>query len=132
MSTRNRLANARNDFQGSAKRVLTVCSGGLLRSPTAAWVLSNAPWNFNTRSCGYNAEYALVVLDQVLLAWADEVVVMDSVQKSEVEYLLSKWDMSKPVHNVNVEDDYDFRDPELVSVLTERFTELFPVDTAVE
>lgn len=132
MSTRNRLANARNDFQGPARRVLTVCSGGLLRSPTAAWVLSNAPWNFNTRSCGYNAEYALVVLDQVLLAWADEVVVMDSVQKSEVEYLLSKWDMSKPVHNVKVEDDYDFRDPELVSVLTERFNELYGVDTAVE
>lgn len=48
----NRIANASNKFQGSYKRVLCVCSAGLLRSPTAALVLSKDPYNFNTRACG--------------------------------------------------------------------------------
>lgn len=41
----NRLAIARNGYQGSYKRVLTVCSGGVLRAPTAAWVLGQEPYN---------------------------------------------------------------------------------------
>ena len=46
---RNRLSNVNNRFQGNFKRVLYVCSAGLLRSPTLAEILSQAPYNFNTR-----------------------------------------------------------------------------------
>ena len=52
MSLMNRLGNSKNPYQGDFKKVLCVCSAGLLRSPTAAWVLSNAPFNFNTREIG--------------------------------------------------------------------------------
>lgn len=127
MSTKNRLGNCHNRFQGPSKRVLTVCSAGLLRSPTAAWVLSNDPWNFNCRAAGYNEEYALVLVDQVLLTWADVVVCMDTTQQRYLENLLDKFDMYKPVYNLEVEDDYDFRDPELVRLMTEKFLNLFPV-----
>lgn len=41
-----------NSAQGRFRKVLCVCSAGVLRSPTAAWVFSNAPFNFNTRSAG--------------------------------------------------------------------------------
>ena len=127
MSTRNRLGNCKNQFQGPSKRVLTVCSAGLLRSPTAAWVLSNDPWNFNCRAAGYNEEYALVLVDQVLLTWSDVVVCMDETQRHHLEKLLEKFGMNKPVHNLEVEDDYDFRDPGLVKLMTEKFRVLFPV-----
>ena len=47
MSKMNRLANTQNKYQGKYKKVLCVCSAGLLRSPTAALVLSQEPFNFN-------------------------------------------------------------------------------------
>ena len=51
----NRIANSTNPFQKDYKRVLCVCSAGLLRSPTAAYVLSQAPYNYNTRAAGLTA-----------------------------------------------------------------------------
>lgn len=124
--TRNRLGNVTNPYQGDFKKVLCVCSAGLLRSPTAAWVLSRDPWNFNTRAVGYSEEYALVVLDAVQLAWADEVVVFDKNHHKGVKRLLEEHGWEKPVHNLNVPDEFSYREQPLVDMLTERFKELYP------
>ena len=70
----NRLANSSNRWQGKYKRVLCICSAGLLRSPTAAFVLSQEPYNYNTRAAGLTKEFALIPVDEVLLNWAQEVV----------------------------------------------------------
>ena len=104
--TRNRLGNSKNPYQGDFKKVLCVCSAGLLRSPTAAWVLSNAPFNFNTRAVGANPEYAMVLLDAVNVCWADEVVVMDNGQKNQVQALLDEYGWDKPVHVLDVPDQH--------------------------
>ena len=128
MSLRNRLGNCHNMYQGGSKRVLTVCSAGLLRSPTTAWVLSNAPWNFNTRACGYNDEYALIILDDVLVEWADEIVVMDQRQEAIVYGMLKQSTRpEKPVHVLNIPDNYGFREPELVEIIKEKLQEIFPL-----
>ncbi len=84
------MGNVGNPYQSDFKKVLCVCSAGLLRSPTAAWVLSRDPWNFNTRAVGYSEEYALVVLDVVQLAWANDVVVFDKTQRGVVKRLLEE------------------------------------------
>jgi predicted protein tyrosine phosphatase len=126
---RNRLNATRDQYQGTRKRVLAICSGGLLRSPTAAWLLGNDPWGFNTRAAGLTKEYALIYADEALLYWAEEVVVFDASMQQEVRYLLSQYmnDGSViPVHNVEIEDDYDFRQPELVELLTEKFLKIWP------
>ena len=123
--TRNRLGNSKNPYQGDFKKVLCVCSAGLLRSPTAAWVLSNAPFNFNTRAVGANPEYAMLMLDAVNVCWADEVVVMDNSQKNQVLALCEEYGWNKPVHVLNVPDDYGYRDPELVELLTEELSKVF-------
>jgi len=94
MSFMNRLANAKNPFQSDRKKVLCVCSAGLLRSPTDAWILSNEPFGFNTRAAGASDEYALIKLDQVLVEWADEVVVMEEWQKGDIE----SFGLGKPIH----------------------------------
>ena len=107
----NRLANATNLFQGKYKRVLCVCSAGLLRSPTAALVLSQEPYNYNTRATGLTKEFALVPVDQVLLHWADEIVCMNPEQAEE---LRERLETDKPVIVLNIEDRYRYRDPELV------------------
>lgn len=127
MSLKNRLGNTHNPYQGDNTRTLVCCSAGLLRSPTCAWVLSNAPWNHNTRAAGLNDEYALVLVDQTLLEWCSSVCVMDYRQELLVKSMMQEYGYDKPVYNLNVPDDYGYRDPELVSLLGEKLLEVFPV-----
>lgn len=68
----NSLHNANNPYQGTEKRVLCLCSAGLLRSPTAAYVLQKE-LGYNTRAAGVT-DYALIPVTEVLLKWADEIV----------------------------------------------------------
>jgi predicted protein tyrosine phosphatase len=114
----NRLGNANNPFQGPYKRVLCVCSAGLLRSPTAAWVLSQEPYNFNTRAAGLTKEFALIPVDRVLLHWADEIVCMNEDQAAEINGMLEE---PKPVVCLNIPDSFRYRDPELVRLILERY-----------
>jgi len=119
----NRLGNTQNRYQNfqKYKRVVCVCSAGLLRSPTAAVVLSQEPWNFNTRAVGLVPEFALVPLDQVLLEWADEFVVMTSDQELDVSCRLEKLHLETPVVCLNIPDNFGYRDPELVRMISERY-----------
>lgn len=112
----NRLHNAGNPHQGSAKRVLCVCSAGLLRSPTAAEVLSRAPFNFNTRAAGIVENYALIHADAVLIAWADEIVCMTQEEARQIK-------TEKPVKVLNIEDSYPFRHPKLRKLIRDRYRE---------
>lgn len=135
----NQLGVVFNAYQGKHKKVLTVCSAGCLRSPTAAHLLSSQPWNFNTRCAGTSKEYAIVPVTEALVAWADVIVCMDSDQVkfiNEMQNILAK-DMTgmyeydyKLVYNLEIEDDYEYRNPKLVEIMTEKFKELFPIDNA--
>jgi len=110
----NRLANSKNPFQGKYKKVLCVCSGGILRAPTAALVLSQEPYNFNTRSAGLATEFALVPVDDVLLHWADEIVCMDDRQAQQI---LDMIDEPKSIVVLGIPDIYGYRDSELIEAI---------------
>jgi len=118
----NRLANVQNEYQNidKYKRVLCLCSAGLLRSPTAALVLSQEPFNFNTRAAGVSTEYALVLIDEFLIRWADEIVCMGPEQKQTLDFLMHK-DNKTPVYVLNIPDDYEYRDPKLMKLIAERY-----------
>lgn len=113
----NRKANASNPYQGNTKKVLCLCSAGLLRSPTAAVVLSQEPYNFNTRAAGCNGEYALFPVDEVHLNWADEVVVMEPWMESTVR----KMGYGGKVLVLNVPDKYPYRHPELIELIKKAY-----------
>lgn len=119
MDDESRLLNVNNRHQGKFKKVLCVCTAGLLRSPTAAEVLSKNPFNFNTRSCGISPECALIVLDEVLLAWADEIVCMDKVVQLEIRKRTKK-----RVICLGIPDGYDYRDYELIKLISENYGKL--------
>lgn len=119
-SDMNRKWNSKNEFQGKYKRVLCVCSAGLLRSPTTAWVLSNEPYNFNTRAAGLSEGIALIQVDNVLLEWADEIVCMDEYQQKVL-----KEQTTKPVHNLKVGDNFEYRDKGLVAIIKIRAKEIW-------
>lgn len=113
MSNRNQLYNCRNPSQGDYKKVLCVCSAGLLRSPTAALVLSQAPFNFNTRAAGIEESYALIPVTEVLLYWSDEIVCMTTQHQQMIQRKLDQYRLSRLVITLNIDDNYDYRQREL-------------------
>lgn len=113
----NRVANSKNPYQGKYKKVLCVCSAGLLRSPTAAVVLSQEPFNYNTRAAGVNGEYALFPLDEVHLNWADEVVCMEKWQGEAIR----KLGYDGTLFVLGVPDRYEYRSPELMALIKKNY-----------
>lgn len=106
------MGNTHNKYQDieQYKRVLCVCSAGMLRSPTMAWVLGQAPYNYNTRAVGVSQEYALIPVDEVLVEWADEVVCAEKQHADIIKALC-------PTANIvvlNIPDAYSYRDSKLI------------------
>jgi len=134
MIKRNQLGVIFNAFQGKHKKVLTVCSAGCLRSPTAAHILSGHPWNFNTRCAGTSAEYAIVPVTEALIVWADVILVMDEWQQRHINEMQNVLATAygafeyKQVINLDIPDNYEYRDPRLLKIMNEKFEELFPED----
>lgn len=114
----NRIWNIKNPYQGDAKKVLCVCSAGLLRSPTAANVLHQTA-GFNTRAAGVSLDHALIPVDEVLLAWADEIVVM---QREHAEALNALFGVDiKDVTILDIPDNFSWEDPQLKVLIKEAY-----------
>lgn len=130
----NQLGNVRNYHQGSYKRVLFVCSAGLLRSATAAHVFSAEPYNWNTRTAGAENEYALNPVNEALLAWADIVYLMELEHLQLLERTFGDiLDIYRSkIRVLEVPDRFAYRDPVLIEHLQnavaedQRFTEKKP------
>lgn len=118
----NRLHNCTNPFQGQFKRVLCVCSAGLLRSPTAALVLSAPPFGYNTRSCGLDVDHALIPIDEVLIRWSDEIVCMTQEQKVKILDMIEN--CPRPVVCLDIGDRFEYREPELIELIADKYTDM--------
>ena len=136
MIKRNQLGVLFNAYQGKHKKVLTVCSAGCLRSPTASHILSSEPWNFNTRCAGTSSEYAIIPVTEALIVWADVILVMEQSQWNHIMAMQNKLAQEvdvmfdyeyKPMYNLEIEDEFDYRNPKLVEIMKEKFMELFPI-----
>jgi predicted protein tyrosine phosphatase len=79
-----------------------------------AWVLSQEPYNFNTRAAGLSKEFALIPVDQVLLTWADEIVCASPDQAEKIREMMEE---DRPIVVLNIEDNYRYRDPNLVEAI---------------
>ena len=118
MNLMNRLHNSTNHFQGDAKKVLCLCSAGLLRSPTTAVVL-HREFGHNTRAAGVTEDYALIPVDNVLYHWATEIVaVEESIAKQIPEQFLHK------VTVLNIPDAFAYMDPELQKMILSQYTKI--------
>jgi len=118
-STRNQLANVKNQFQGKTKKVLAVCSAGLLRSPTCANVL-HKQFGLNTRACGSCKDFALIPISEALIIWADEIVFVniDNLHDLEVEERLLIIELGKYVHILDIPDEHNWGDKELEDIIS--------------
>lgn len=122
-STRNQIAVAENKFQGNTKKVLCVCSAGVLRSPTMATILTQK-YGFNTRACGASQDYALVPITQALAIWADEILCVSEVRHM-IEPNLNYYDIQAPVIDIDLIDNYEYMQPELVAILEDLFEDMY-------
>jgi predicted protein tyrosine phosphatase len=86
-------------------------------------VLSQEPYNFNTRAAGATGDFALIPVDEVLLTWAEEVVCMSEEQAEAIRYLLKVLGLYNPprVIALDIPDNFRYRDPQLVEMIKERY-----------
>ena len=106
-----------NQYQGPARRVLFVCSAGLLRSPTAANVAVGM--GMNARSCGSAISYALIPISVNLVNWAQ---VIYFVKEDNYHEALQVFEFDNETVRImdskkviwDIDDDYDYMHPELV------------------
>jgi predicted protein tyrosine phosphatase len=104
-----------NSSQTSAKRFVFVCSGGLLRSPTAQVAASTL--GYNARACGSNPSVALIPLTPNLVNWANKIVFMNAWNYDEAIEYASTPELRTEIHRKNVvweiDDDYNWGDTAL-------------------
>ncbi len=106
-----------NPYQGKDKRVLFICSAGILRSATAANIYGNK--GFNTRSAG-SSPLALVPLTVNLIAWAQKIVFVNAENYNEaLQTFDDSWAKQKLLDAVvlDIPDQFPYKDPTLISLL---------------
>jgi predicted protein tyrosine phosphatase len=109
-----------NSYQGYYDRVLCVCSAGILRSATAAHILSAPPYNLNTRNAG-TASYALIPVTEDLIQWADYIICMEPEHEVYVRNKMMDWSYNKPIMTLHIEDIYEYRNPDLIKLIEEKY-----------
>ena len=119
MISMNHMNVLSNPYQGKAKKVLCVCSAGILRSPTAAATLHKY-YGYNTRAAGISYDFALIPVTHELCYWADEILVMES--------WMSTMEVFEPYQDklicLNIPDEFPYMDLRLVSLIKDRYDEL--------
>lgn len=120
--TYNQLHNIHNEWQGDTKRVLTVCSAGLLRSATLQNFLIKE-YGYNVRNCGTEASYALIPISQALVTWADEIVFVNKENYDRVKKELEEFGVLENCIVLDIPDMYGFNDPKLVEICKKQYEE---------
>lgn len=124
----NALHNVTNPYQGPEKRVLCLCSAGLLRSARLAQILQQ-DYNCNTRSAGV-ADYALILVNTALLMWADEIVCVEQEVYNQLMYDIKNTFANEPTQHIAIQtktiildipDIYNRTDFELGELLKEQY-----------
>jgi predicted protein tyrosine phosphatase len=118
--TRNQLYNVSNASQGETKKVLTVCSAGLLRSATLQNMLIKE-YGYNVRNCGTVESYALIPISEALVKWADEIVFVNNENYQHVKKDIEELGLLNKTYVLDIPDMYNFNDFKLLEICKERY-----------
>jgi predicted protein tyrosine phosphatase len=107
-----------NPYQGTDKKVLFVCSMGILRSATAARIYAK---KYNTRSAGSWGD-ALIPLTPMLLAWANEIVFVNKENFDNARHEFGEEVFKEtPTKVLNIPDKYPHMHEELIKSFEEQY-----------
>ncbi len=109
-----------------ARNVLFICSRNQWRSPTAEQLWRRHPL-ISTRSAGTspNARHPVSIDD---IEWADVILVMEEKHKSRLVAKFKRLLESKPVHVLDIPDEYKYMAPELVEELERSVPSILKID----
>lgn len=99
------------------KNVLFICSRNQWRSPTAETVWRKHP-DISVRSAGTSPS-ARRTVSAADIHWADVIVVMEQKHKNRLVAEFTRLLEHKPIHVLDIPDEYKYMDPELVEMLEE-------------
>ncbi|ELI6798323.1 phosphotyrosine protein phosphatase [Salmonella enterica] len=105
--------------------VLFICSRNQWRSPTAEQVFRRYP-GLSVRSAG-TSRNAKKSVSCGLLQWADVICVMEQKHKDRLMAEYRRIIENKPLHVLDIPDDYRYMDPELVRQLEELVPEVLGI-----
>ena len=97
--------------------LLVVCGRNKKRSRTAEHIFKNDP-RFNIRSAGLSPKSDRKISENDL-NWADCVLVMENQQRRKIWDLFNHLELTE-IEILEIPDDYEFMDPELVELLTDK------------
>ena len=102
----------------SKLKLLFVCSRNKLRSPTAEEVWRQNP-HYEVRSAGTspNARRPVSSAD---IRWANQIFVMEAKHKNRLIAEFTRVIENKPVHVLDIPDNYQYMDKELVLELEKK------------
>ncbi|WP_183575184.1 low molecular weight protein tyrosine phosphatase family protein [Mucilaginibacter sp. X5P1] len=96
--------------------LLFICSKNQWRSPTAELLFKNHTIH-QARSAG-TSDKARIKVNQKMIDWADVVLVME---RKHQQILKQRFDLTgKQIIVLDIEDRYQFNDPELINILNTR------------
>jgi len=100
------------------KKLLFICLRNLRRSLTAELVLRDVSY-FEVRSAGTSpkAKHTVSFKD---IEWADLILCMEKKHLQQLERLFGKNNLPQ-IEILDIEDEYDFMDPELIKILKNHF-----------
>lgn len=99
-------------------KVLFICNQNQNRSKTAEDIFKG---RFQTKSAGlYNGK----PVTKKQLSWADIVVVMEDIQRTEIARRFPKHYMQKRILSLGIPDVYHYNQPELIEILKSKVNEL--------
>lgn len=96
------------------EKILFICSGNKLRSPTAEEYF--AEQGYDTRSAGTSRD-AINVVGIEDLKWADKIIVMENKHKQRIKAHFPRVTQFKKIRVLNIPDNYKYMDEKLIKVL---------------
>jgi predicted protein tyrosine phosphatase len=107
------------------KNILFICSRNQWRSPTAEQIWRRHP-DFNVRSAGTSPR-ARKTVSAADIQWADVIFVMEQKHKNRLKAAFPRLLSHKPLHALDIPDEYQYMDPELIEELESRVAEFIDI-----
>jgi predicted protein tyrosine phosphatase len=104
------------------QKLLFVCSQNKWRSLTAEKIFENHE-DYSVKSAG-TENSARVKITAGLIGWADIIFVMEEKHRSRIQEKFRDSLLDKPIHVLNIPDNYQFMDEELIEILEGKVGEI--------
>jgi predicted protein tyrosine phosphatase len=109
-------------------KVLFVCTINRMRSLTANSIY-NADQRFEVKSAG-TSKYAQQPITEDLLGWADFIIVMEKHHRNKIRSVFPDIYRTKRIICLYIPDEYDYMQPELVTLLQSKFESIYTTEIA--